>query len=108
MKATTITPNLIQLTKYGLMNAYLVREDDGFTLIDTTMGAAEDLIAAATTAGGEITRVALTHGHSDHVGSVDGLRAKLGAAVPVRTSTSVPTARSAAAGRSWRPRLRRR
>ncbi len=83
MKATTITPNLIQLTKYGLINAYLVREDDGFTLIDTTMGAADDLIAAATAAGGEITRIALTHGHSDHVGSVDGLRAKLGAALPV-------------------------
>lgn len=86
MKATTITPNLIQLTKFAMMNAYLVREDDGFTLVDTTMGAADDLIAAATSAGAEIKRIALTHGHSDHVGSVDGLRAKLGAAVPVLIS----------------------
>jgi glyoxylase-like metal-dependent hydrolase (beta-lactamase superfamily II) len=86
MKATTITPNLIQLTKFGLMNAYLVREDDGFTLVDTTMSAADDLIAAATAAGGEIKRIVLTHGHSDHVGSVDGLAAKLGPGVPVMIS----------------------
>jgi glyoxylase-like metal-dependent hydrolase (beta-lactamase superfamily II) len=82
MKSTTITPNLIQLTKFAMMNAYLVREDDGFTLVDTTMGAADDLIVAATEAGADITRIALTHGHTDHVGSVDGLRAKLGANVP--------------------------
>lgn len=37
MKSETITDNLIQLTRYRLVNAYLVREDDGFTLIDTTM-----------------------------------------------------------------------
>jgi glyoxylase-like metal-dependent hydrolase (beta-lactamase superfamily II) len=83
MKATTITPNLIQLTKLGMMNAYLVREDDGFTLVDTTLGAADDLIAEATAAGGEIKRIALTHGHSDHIGSVDGLIEKLGTGVPV-------------------------
>jgi glyoxylase-like metal-dependent hydrolase (beta-lactamase superfamily II) len=88
MKATTITPQLIQLTKFGLMNAYLVREDDGFTLVDTTLSAADDLIAAATAAGGEIKRIVLTHGHSDHVGSVDGLSAKLGPGVPVLISAT--------------------
>ena len=86
MKSTTITPNLIQLTKFGLMNAYLVREDDGFTLVDTTLGATDDIIAAAADAGAPIVRIALTHGHSDHVGSVDGLRAKLGPEVPVLLS----------------------
>ncbi len=83
MQSTTITPNLIKLTKWNLMNAYLVREDDGFTLIDTTMNAAGDLIAAATAAGAAIKRIALTHGHLDHAGSVDALRAKLGAEVPL-------------------------
>lgn len=79
MKPTQLTPNLIQLTKFGLMNAYLVREDDGFTLVDTTIGAAEELIAAATDAGAPIKRIAVTHGHGDHVGSVDKLRANLDA-----------------------------
>lgn len=84
MRATTITPQLIQLTRLRAVNAYLVREDDGFTLIDTTIsGAADDLIGAARAAGGEIVRVALTHGHGDHVGSLDALHERLGADVPV-------------------------
>jgi glyoxylase-like metal-dependent hydrolase (beta-lactamase superfamily II) len=61
------------------VNAYLVREDDGFTLVDTTTGGAADaLIEAASQAGGTIRRIALTHWHSDHVGSVDALKEQLG------------------------------
>jgi glyoxylase-like metal-dependent hydrolase (beta-lactamase superfamily II) len=84
MKTKQITDNLIQLTRYGFVNAYLVREDDGFTLVDTTMpktGAA--LIEAAGQAGGEIKRVALTHGHGDHVGSLDELKSTLGSGAQV-------------------------
>ena len=84
MKTTTLNDNLIQLTRYGFVNAYLVREDDGFTLVDTTMprtGGA--LIAAATDAGAPIRRIALTHGHGDHAGSVDELKLALGDDVPV-------------------------
>ena len=61
-----------------------MREDDGFTLVDTTTprtGGA--LIAAATAAGAPIRRIALTHGHGDHVGSVDELKRTLGDGVPV-------------------------
>ena len=84
MKSTPITPRVTQLTKIHFVNAYLVREDDGFTLVDTTMsGAADALIAAAGEAGGSIRRIALTHGHGDHVGSVDGLRERLGETVEV-------------------------
>lgn len=83
MKATTLTPQLIQLTKANLINAYLVRDLDGFTLVDTTLSAAADLIGAAAAAGAPITRIALTHGHADHAGSVDDLRARLGPSVPV-------------------------
>src|SRR5947207_2373127 len=79
MRTTPISDSLIQLTKLRFVNAYLVREDDGFTLVDTTLkGAGDDLIAAARAAGGEIRRIALTHGHADHAGSVDELRAALG------------------------------
>ncbi|MBV9714867.1 MAG: MBL fold metallo-hydrolase [Solirubrobacterales bacterium] len=84
MKRAPVTPNLYQLTRISFVNAYLVREDDGFTLIDTTIpGAADDLIAAARDAGAPITRIALTHGHGDHVGSLDALKQRLGDSVPV-------------------------
>ena len=72
MKTVTVTPNLTQLTRFRFVNAFLVREDDGFTLVDTTTGgAAGALIAAAETAGAPIRRIALTHGHGDHVGALD-------------------------------------
>src|SRR5438270_634872 len=84
MKTTPLNDRLIQLTRYGFVNAYLVREDDGFTLVDTTMPRTGDaLIAAATAAGAPIRRIALTHGHGDHVGSLDELKSKLGAEVQV-------------------------
>src|SRR6201992_2312891 len=84
MKATPINDRLIQLTRYGFVNAYLVREDDGFTLVDTTMPrTGQAFIDAAAAAGGPIRRIALTHGHGDHVGSVGELKEKLGAEVQV-------------------------
>ena len=84
MKTTLITENVVQLDRLRFVNAYLVREADGFTLVDTTLPrAAAGLIAAAREAGGEIKRIALTHGHGDHVGSLDALREQLGADVPV-------------------------
>src|SRR3954462_15853833 len=85
MRTRQITPDLIQLTRLSFVNAYLVREDDGFTLIDTTLGggAAGDLIGAADAAGGEIRRIALTHGHGDHAGGLDAIKQRLGDSVQV-------------------------
>jgi glyoxylase-like metal-dependent hydrolase (beta-lactamase superfamily II) len=84
MHTTTVTDHLIQLTRLRFVNAFLVREDDGFTLVDTTIsGSADDLIRAAEDAGGEIKRIALTHGHGDHVGSLDALKEGLGDGVQV-------------------------
>jgi len=84
MQTTTVTPNITQLTRYRIVNAFLVREDDGFTLVDTTVGrGADSLIDAARSAGSEIRRIALTHGHGDHVGSLDALRERLGSGVEV-------------------------
>ncbi|MGB0096510.1 MAG: MBL fold metallo-hydrolase [Solirubrobacteraceae bacterium] len=82
MKATRVTHNIVQLTRLRFVNAYLVREHDGFTLVDTaTGGSADTIIAAAAREGGEIRRIALTHGHGDHVGSLDALKDRLGASV---------------------------
>jgi glyoxylase-like metal-dependent hydrolase (beta-lactamase superfamily II) len=79
VNTTPVTDNIIQLTRLHFVNAFLVREDDGFTLVDTTVGGgAQRLIDAASAAGAEIKRIALTHGHSDHVGSLDALKDQLG------------------------------
>jgi glyoxylase-like metal-dependent hydrolase (beta-lactamase superfamily II) len=84
MSTTQINQNLIQVNRWRFVNAFLVREDDGFTLVDTTVGGgAAELIAAARNAGGEIRRIALTHGHGDHVGSLDALKEQLGDSVQV-------------------------
>jgi len=77
MKITRLGPNLIQLTKYPLafpMNCYLVVEDDGLTLVDSTMSSpASDVARVASDIGKKLARVALTHAHGDHVGGVAGV-----------------------------------
>ena len=74
MKITKYGDNLIQLTRFAFVNCFLVREDDGFTLVDTGLGgSASAILKAAQELGAPIRRITLTHAHGDHVGSVDGL-----------------------------------
>ncbi|HTK08501.1 MAG TPA: MBL fold metallo-hydrolase [Ktedonobacteraceae bacterium] len=83
MKVTTANENFFQLTHLGFVNCYLLREDDGFTLIDAAdSGQAQPIIQAAKNLGLPIARILLTHAHVDHVGSLDALHAAL-PAVPV-------------------------
>lgn len=74
-------PHLVQLERFGPLfpvSCYLVREDDGFTLVDTSVsGSADAILAAARELGAPIRRVALTHPHVDHAGSFDALHAAL-------------------------------
>ena len=52
--------------------------------MDTTLpGGAGALLDAAVEAGSSIRRIALTHGHGDHVGSLDELRGRLDGEVEV-------------------------
>ncbi len=67
---------LRQITVLGIVNAYLVEEEDGLTLIDTTMaGGHKKIVAEAEASGKPIVRIALTHGHGDHIGTLDKLPA---------------------------------
>ena len=72
-------PDVHRVSRMGMVNAYLVREDDGLTLIDTMLPrSGKSVLAAAEKAGAPIVRIALTHAHGDHIGSLDELAGKLG------------------------------
>jgi glyoxylase-like metal-dependent hydrolase (beta-lactamase superfamily II) len=68
----------IRISRLGVVNAYLVVEDDGLTLIDTGLpGAQRRILARAGAIERPIVRIALTHAHSDHIGSLDALTTAL-------------------------------
>ena len=57
------------------MNCYLVEDDDGLTLVDsTTSSPGDDVELIAKQVGKELRRIALTHAHGDHVGGVAAVR----------------------------------
>ena len=57
----------IRTVLFGLINAYLVPEKDGLTLVDTGMPSlAPRILKKAAQIGQPITRIVLTHGHDDH------------------------------------------
>jgi glyoxylase-like metal-dependent hydrolase (beta-lactamase superfamily II) len=74
MKLTEISPEILQLTRLGIVNCFLVREEDGLTLVDTMIpGSGKAIYAVATSLNRPLRRILLTHSHGDHVGSLDSL-----------------------------------
>ena len=70
--------SLTRVSRFGFVNAFLVEEEDGLTLVDTAIpGSAKAIQAAAAKLGRPIVRIALTHAHGDHIGSLDDLAAAL-------------------------------
>lgn len=78
MKITQHGDHLWQLTRLWAFSCYLVREDDGLTLVDAGLGgSAGDILQAARTIGLPLTRITLTHAHGDHIGSLDDVARQL-------------------------------
>ncbi|MCW2953619.1 MAG: beta-lactamase domain protein [Conexibacter sp.] len=78
MRSTSHGEHLTQITRFGAVNAFFVREPDGLTLVDTSVPrSAAQIVAAADAIGAPIVRIVLTHAHPDHAGSVDALVATL-------------------------------
>jgi glyoxylase-like metal-dependent hydrolase (beta-lactamase superfamily II) len=71
-------PDVTRISRFGFVNAYLVDEEDGFTLVDTMLPrSANVVLAKAGELGRPIVRIALTHAHGDHIGSLDDLARRL-------------------------------
>ena len=67
-----------RIRRLGIVNVFLVGEEDGLTVIDTaTPRSSKAILAAAESLGAPITRIVLTHAHGDHIGSLDELAAKV-------------------------------
>ena len=63
-----------RITRYGIVNSYLVEEPEGLTVIDTMLPrSTTKILAAAEARGRPIVRILLTHAHGDHIGSLDEL-----------------------------------
>lgn len=81
MRHTRHGEHLSQLTRWELLfpvNCYLVREEDGLTLVDTGMpNMVGGILAAARELGAPIQRIVLTHGHMDHAGGLAALHTAL-------------------------------
>ncbi len=56
------TKNLVRLTRFGMVNCFLVRVDHGLTLVDTGLaGSAPGIRRAAQTLGAPIRRIVRSH-----------------------------------------------
>jgi glyoxylase-like metal-dependent hydrolase (beta-lactamase superfamily II) len=94
-------PEITRVTRFGFVNAYLVDEEDGLTLIDTMLPkSGKVVLAAAERLGRPIVRIALTHAHGDHIGSVDELAGQMPDA---EVSISIRDARLMAGDKSLDP-----
>lgn len=90
----------------GIVNAYLLRAEDGLTLVDTGMAQTRPLLLRALAAAGagvqDIRRILVTHAHPDHTGALAYLKRASGARVYMHPAD----AEMVRQGRALRPGLR--
>lgn len=71
------SPHFYQIAHYGLINCYIVLENDGLTLVDTGIAGTAKLIEEGVAQLGQpVQRILLTHAHGDHVGGLDALHTR--------------------------------
>src|SRR3954464_6402852 len=73
MRAKPITAHLWRMARWGVANSYLVREDDGFTLVDTMFKGSGAAILAAAAEGGPVARVVAPRAPWAHAGALEEL-----------------------------------
>ncbi|MDQ0273178.1 MBL fold metallo-hydrolase [Cytobacillus purgationiresistens] len=80
MKVTKVSDHIWSIKAWMLIpvHVWLVVDDDGVTLVDGGIGRMKEKIMAVIQEldAGPLRRIVLTHGHSDHVGSVQGILAE--------------------------------
>lgn len=77
MKLHAHSPTLYRIAHYGLINCYILVEDDGLTLVDTGIaGTAKHIEGAVDQLNRPVRRILLTHADSDHIGGLDTLHAR--------------------------------
>jgi glyoxylase-like metal-dependent hydrolase (beta-lactamase superfamily II) len=85
MDVTEVRPGLLYQFRFAVGQAYLWRDRDSLTLIDTGPPGQAAAIAAAVAGLGldlaSLRQIILTHFHEDHVGSAADLAARTGAPV---------------------------
>jgi glyoxylase-like metal-dependent hydrolase (beta-lactamase superfamily II) len=68
MTASHLTP----VVHRRVFNCYLVREEDGLTLVDTGSSSATPVVLSTIRRlGAPLRRVVLTHAHADHVAGLE-------------------------------------
>lgn len=84
MAVSEVVTGLYQVS-LGMVNAYLLHEQDELTLIDTGIaGSAPKILAAVSGLGLQprnVRRILITHLHADHTGSLAELKRQTGATV---------------------------
>ena len=74
MKLIREMPDLFRLVGRAPINSYFVREDDGLTLVDANLpGRSTRIVEIALRLELPIRRIALTHAHMNHTGSLDAI-----------------------------------
>ncbi|QHT62759.1 MBL fold metallo-hydrolase [Paenibacillus lycopersici] len=107
MKAERISEHVWSLSTWMIIpiHVWAVVEQDGITLVDAGISMMTKGIAsfAERTLGLPVRRIALTHGHSDHTGAIQGLLAKYPGADVLAHEIEIPYME----GRTIYPRRKR-